>query len=108
MNKKVMLITLAIVAFFAGQIFLEESCAAAGLTTKTFAMFLVPVFELVAGGFLGYYFKKYEDVKIIENYETQYTDAKAEMIHMENEIIKLKKATVPTKTSAKKSTSKVS
>ena len=107
MKKKILLIALAILAFFAGQIFLEESCAAAGLTTKTFAMFLVPVFELVAGGFLGYFYKKYEDAETIKNYELQYTDTKAEMIHMENEIINLKK-TVATKKSTAKKAPKVS
>ena len=108
MNKKVVLIFLAVLAFFAGQIFLECSLEAAGAPEKTFAEFLVPVFELVAGGFLGYFFKKNEDVEVIKNYEMQYTDTKAEMVHMENEIINLKKAATPAKTSAKKSASKVS
>lgn len=101
MNKKVILGVLAVLAFFAGQIWLESVLTAAG-ATKTFSAFLVPAFELVAGGFIGYFFKKVQDDVIIDNYETQYSDAKAEMISLENQIAKLRK------TSTKRSTTKVS
>lgn len=102
MNKKVILVVLAVLAFFVGQIWLESVLG----TTKTFAAFLVPVFELVAGGFLGFFWCKHRDELIISNYETQYSDAKAEMIHLENELNTLKKPKT-TKSSSKK-TPKVS
>lgn len=92
MNKKVMLFVLAVLAFFAGQIFLEESLAAAGAPAKTFAEFLVPVFELVAGGFLGYFFKKFEYEELAAKITTKKVAPKAKA----------------TKSSTKKKTTKVS
>lgn len=99
MNKKVILVVLAVLAFFIGQIWLESVLG----TTKTFAAFLLPVFELIAGGFIGFFWCKNRDESLIDFYETQYTDTKAEMIHLENEIINLKKPKTA-KPSSKKAT----
>lgn len=103
MNKKVILIILAVLAFFAGQIFLEKSCAAAGLTTKTFAMFLVPVFELVAGGFIGYFLKKDSDNTMFAYYQDNISTLESKVKSLSE---KKESATKAPKTSAKKSTSK--
>lgn len=62
MNKKVMLVIIAVLCFFIGAILLDEIPAIKAL---------VALFELGAGGILGYFWKKYEDVKFFDVYESK-------------------------------------
>ena len=103
MDKKIALIICAVIAFFAGQIFLDEALAAAGVTSKTFAEFLVPVFELVVGGVLGYFYKKFEDERLIDDYRDRCNN-------LTNQLYSMSASTDKTNASksTKKNTNKVS
>ena len=69
--KKVAIIICAVIAFVAGQFLLKETFSTTDTFTKTFLEFLIPIFELIAGGFLGYFYKKFEDKDEFGNTETR-------------------------------------
>ena len=96
--KKVAIIICAVIAFVAGQFLLKETFSTTDAFTKTFLEFLIPIFELIVGGFLGYFYKKFEDKDEINNYETKYTNTKEELTNMINELTKLKESKAKKKT----------
>ena len=96
--KKVAIIICAVIAFVAGQFLLKETFSTTDAFTKTFLEFLIPIFELIAGGFLGYFYKKFEDKDEINNYETKYTNTKEKLTNMINELTKLKESKAKKKT----------
>lgn len=82
MNKKVILIICAVIAFFAGAILLDQFPIIGTL---------VALFELCVGGFLGYLWGKDKFEAIALNYEKQYTEFKADYVKLENQYRSLKK-----------------
>lgn len=82
MNKKVILIICAVIAFFAGAILLDQFPIIGTL---------VALFELCVGGFLGYLWGKDKFEAIALNYEKQYTEFKADYVKLENQYRNLKK-----------------
>ena len=96
--KKVAIIICAVIAFVAGQFLLKETFSTTDAFTKTFLEFLIPIVELIAGGFLGYFYKKFEDQDEINNCETKYTNTKEELTNMINELTKLKESKAKKKT----------
>lgn len=96
--KKIAIIICAVIAFVAGQFLLKETFSTTDAFTKTFLEFLIPIFELIAGGFLGYFYKKFEDKDEINNYETKYTNTKEKLTNMINELTKLKESKAKKKT----------
>lgn len=96
--KKVTIIICAVIAFVAGQFLLKETFSTTDAFTKTFLEFLIPIFELIAGGFLGYFYKKFEDKDEINNYKSKYTNTKEKLTNMINELTKLKESKAKKKT----------
>lgn len=82
MNKKVILIICAVIAFFAGAILLDQFPIIGTL---------VALFELCVGGFLGYLWGKDKFEAMALNYEKQYTEFKADYVKLENQYRNLKK-----------------
>jgi len=82
MNKKVILIICAVIAFFAGAILLDQFPIIGTL---------VALSELCVGGFLGYLWGKDKFEAIALNYEKQYTEFKADYVKLENQYRNLKK-----------------
>lgn len=82
MNKKVILIICAVIAFFAGAILLDQFPIIGTL---------VALFELCVGGFLGYLWGKDKFEAIALNYEKKYTEFKADYVKLENQYRSLKK-----------------
>ena len=99
--KKVAIIICAVIAFVAGQFLLKEAFSTTDTFAKTFLEFLIPIFELIAGGFLGFFYKKFEDSDVINNYESKYANKKEELTNIINELTKLKESKAKNKTKTK-------